>query len=224
MTGSSIGSIVAGLNECLSCLDASQGALGRVRSLSEDLLDGCLELGIDQTAARVEGLIEDLKALAEEVDRARTRTAEIIAQVKLTNPSRAPDASARPRGRAARIELDDDAATTRGRQRENEGARVFAELGYDIEQTPAVPGRKVPDYRIEGKVFDAYSPVTNKARNIWGTIEAKVKSKQASRFVVYLDDSSVRIDDLREQFRKWPIDGLDEVLVMRARTVVRLFP
>jgi hypothetical protein len=37
-------------------------------------------------------------------------------------------------------------------------------------------------------------------------------------------DSHVRIDPLKEQFARWPVPGLQEVLVIRYGEVRRLFP
>jgi hypothetical protein len=142
----------------------------------------------------------------------------------LTYPSGPPDPSAVPRGRPARINPEDDVDTKRGRRRENEGALRIAQLGYDIEQTPVVPGPKNPDYRIEGRIFDAHAPATARARNIWSTIDDKVAEKQAFRHVIYLDDSPVTMADLGRQFHDHPIGGLEEVLVMRDGQLTRLFP
>jgi hypothetical protein len=141
----------------------------------------------------------------------------------VTDPSRPADPAARARGRPATSTPHDDAETVRGRERENESAQVLARFGYDIEQNPKLPGDKRPDYLIEGRVFDHMAPETPRARNIWGRAGQKVKEGQASRIVINLDDSRVRVDELREQFR-WPIPGLEEVLVIRRGDVRRLFP
>ncbi len=82
MTNRSIPAIVADLTQCLSRLEAAQVALAKVRSLSDDFLDGCLELGLEQSVARGESLIENLTAVGERMDQARTRTTEIIAQTE----------------------------------------------------------------------------------------------------------------------------------------------
>jgi hypothetical protein len=99
----------------------------------------------------------------------------------------------------------------------------LARHGYDVEQNPALPGSKRPDYLIEGRVFDHVAPETDRARNIWSRVEEKVVKGQASRVVVCLDGARIRVDELREQFR-WPIPGLEEVLVIRRGEVRRLFP
>lgn len=109
----------------------------------------------------------------------------------------------------------------RGRQREN--AQILARHGYDVEQSPRLPGDKRPDYLIEGRVFDHVAPGTDRVRNIWSRVEEKVIKGQASSVVICLDGARVRVDDLREQVR-WPIPGLEEVLVIRRGEVRRLFP
>ncbi len=99
-------------------------------------------------------------------------------------------------------------------QRENESATTLARQGYDIEQTPTVPGAKNPDYRIEGQVFDNYAPTSDNARNITDTIERKVVNGQTDRVVLNLTDNPVDLDAMRAQLRDWPIEGLNEVIVI----------
>jgi len=253
MASGSIGAITAGLGECLQQLESVQTSLGEVREMVEDLLAACLDLGIEGTATRVEELLAQVDRLADRVGQVTTHTVGIIVQAQaiggggsasvdaggsggtvqskgtarhegLTYPSRSPDALAVPRGVPARIGPKDDADTARGRRRENEGAQALARLGYDVEQNPAVPGVKKPDYRIEGKIFDAHAPQTSRARNIAGTIRGKVEEEKTFRLLVHLDDSAVAIDDLREQLQAWPIPRLEEVLVLKAGQITRLFP
>jgi hypothetical protein len=145
------------------------------------------------------------------------------APVALTRPTRPVDPSATPRGLPEPIKPQDDEATRNGHLRENDSAALLARLGYDIEQKPQVPGRKKPDYRIEGEIFDHVAPTTDRALNIYDRVEEKVTERQAKRVVVKLDHTTVRLDDLREVFRT-PMAGLQEVLVIRCGEVRRLFP
>ncbi|MGK7905373.1 MAG: hypothetical protein AB4352_29005 [Hormoscilla sp.] len=112
-----------------------------------------------------------------------------------------------PSGTPTRIEPKDDAETTRGTMRENETAGFLASIGYNVEQRPSVTGRKKPDYKIEGRIFDCYAPITDKAYNIADLIREKVERGQADRIVLNLDDSEVDIEELRQQ-RVWskPVD------------------
>lgn len=139
--------------------------------------------------------------------------------------SRKPHPSAVPGGRTTKIPPRSDKATRRSLAKENDSAEALARAGYDVEQNPDVAGAKNPDYRIEGEVFDNYAPTTANARNIWTTVEDKVRDGQTKRVVINLADSPVRLDELRAQFLDWPIEGLQEVLVISgAGDVKRLFP
>ena len=72
---------------------------------------------------------------------------------------------------------------------------------------------KDPDYLIEGRVFDCYSPTkpTKPTRGIWWEVENKVLEEQTQRAVVNLEDWRGDFSALEKQFRDWPIDGLKEV-------------
>ena len=140
-------------------------------------------------------------------------------------PSRQPDPNAVPRGPRTKLNPNDkDPVNIRALTRENESADTLARSGYDIEQQPSVPGPKNPDYRIEGQIFDNYAPTTKSPRNIWFTVSEKVKKEQASRIVLNLNDTEVGVDALRSQFASWPVDGLQEILVVRGDQVIPLFP
>lgn len=150
---------------------------------------------------------------------------ESAAQVAArTSPSRAPDPTAAPQGRRTQSSANDSADRVRSDKRENEAADALARNGYEIEQNPSVPGQKRPDYRIEGKIFDNIAPVTNNPRNIWDRANKKILEEQTQRIVLNLDDSAVDIEVLRAQFANWPIEGLQEVLVVRGGHVIPLYP
>ena len=109
--------------------------------------------------------------------------------------------------------------------RENESADILARNGYTVEQNPLVPGtKKKPDYRVEGTVFDNYAPTTSKARNIWTAVWDKVNQGQTRRVVINLNDSQVDVSALADQFAAWPIEGLEQVLVIRGESVTQLWP
>lgn len=111
-----------------------------------------------------------------------------------------------------------DEATKRSLTRENEAADTLAKNGHDIEQNPKVDGTtRNPDYCIEGEMFDCYSPAGNtKVRNVASTIEEKVIEKgQANRVVLNLDDWNGEVKDLIKQLYDYPIEGLEEVLVIK---------
>ena len=135
-----------------------------------------------------------------------------------------------PRGPRTRIEPGEDAEVRRSLEMENAAAAVFAGRGYHIQQNPTKeevaqarrvagdvgdPG-KDPDYLLEGRVFDCYSPVKpDKAvRGIWSEAETKINDGQTQRVVVNLEDWRGDMSALRRQFADWPIPGLKEVKVI----------
>ena len=95
-------------------------------------------------------------------------------------------------------------------KRENEAADTLANEGYKVEQNPVVKG-KDPDYRIEGKIFDCYSPKTNNARSIAKHVSDKVAQKQTKRVVLNLADSDVQRHMLRKTLNDNPIGGLKKL-------------
>lgn len=120
-----------------------------------------------------------------------------------------------------------DDATRRSLIKENEAAETLARNGYNIEQNPIVEGTtRNPDYRIEGEIFDCYSPAENtKIRNIVSTIEEKVIEKgQANRVALNLDDWNGNINELVNQLNEYPIEVLEEVLVVQDGNVISIYP
>ncbi|WP_161487903.1 contractile injection system protein, VgrG/Pvc8 family [Paenibacillus glacialis] len=139
-----------------------------------------------------------------------------VPMLSTTLPSRVPDPNAIPRGNPAKIRPQDDLATKRGRTRENEAAKILAKHGYDIEQSPNIPNTgKNPDFLIENKVFDCFSPDKGKSpRNIGSKVQEKVDSNQASRIVLNLADWEGYINALKKQFVDYPVKGLEEIIVI----------
>lgn len=129
-------------------------------------------------------------------------------------------------GRPTRSSPKDDEATVRGHKRENEAARTLADNGYHVEQNPSpLPNGKKPDYKIDGKYFDCYSPSNSSPRNIASYIEReKVRKGQADGIVLNLDDSHVTLEALKKQLMDFPIAGLREIIAVRAGQVLPLFP
>ncbi|HYO59380.1 MAG TPA: hypothetical protein VEU50_42125, partial [Archangium sp.] len=148
-----------------------------------------------------------------------------------TKPSGPPDPNAKPSGSRAAPFPKDDKATKRSLVRENESADLLAQAGYRVEQKPFVPGAsRLPDYRVEGRIFDNYAPSTSNPRSIWTVInDSKVnpvgKSRQADRIVLNLRDSGVELAALKKQFTDWVMPNLKEVLVITPEgKVVPLWP
>jgi Contact-dependent growth inhibition CdiA C-terminal domain len=142
-----------------------------------------------------------------------------------TTPSGTPGGT--PDGTAKQPKASDDASTRRSLELENSGASTLAGAGYKIKQGPsadevaaarAATGdsgdpNKDPDYILEGKVFDAYSPTSpdKPVRGIWWETENKVNKGQTQRVVVNLEDWRGSVSDLQTQFTNYPIPGLKEV-------------
>jgi hypothetical protein len=78
---------------------------------------------------------------------------------------------------------------------------------------------KKPDYLLEGRVFDCYSPGEMKPpRGIWVETRNKIDKEQTQRVVINLQDWDGDLDALRRQFATWPISGLKEVKVITRDT------
>ncbi|EAQ7296616.1 hypothetical protein CRQ46_24580 [Salmonella enterica] len=99
-------------------------------------------------------------------------------------------------------------------QRENESAVILSQNGYNVEQNPSVPGNKKPDFKINGEVFDNVAPTTSNVRNVYDRVREKVSSGQTNSVVINMADTEVTIDELKQQFIDWPMDGLDKVIAI----------
>lgn len=157
----------------------------------------------------------------------------------ITSPSGEPGGT--PDGDPTRIRPRDDDETRRGIARENECAAFLADRGYQLKQNPSRPEiadaradagdsgdpGTDPDYLLEGRVFDCYSPNANKSvRGVWDVVVEKViEREQTQRVVVDLEDWGGDLSALRRQFQTWPIEGLKEVKVItRDGDILQLFP
>jgi len=120
---------------------------------------------------------------------------------------------------------DKDPENLRATQRENESARILAENGYDVEQSP-LPNQygKKPDYKINGEYADCYAPSNNDPRSILDRIARKVNKKQADRIVLNLEDSQVELGALKEHLRENPIADLKELIIIRGGKIILFHP
>jgi hypothetical protein len=135
-----------------------------------------------------------------------------------------------PTGPLTVVRSGGDPTNGRSDELENSGAAKIADSGYRIHQNPTPEqvararadtgdtGRptKNPDFLIEGRVFDCYSPTkANKpVRGIWDEAEDKVNKGQTQRVVVNLEDWRGDLGALQRQFDNWPIPGLKELKVI----------
>lgn len=145
-----------------------------------------------------------------------------------------------PQGRPTSIPRREDHEVQRSLEMENSGAVVLADKGWQIKQNPSpdevAQARlttgdrgdpdKNPDYLLEGRVFDAYSPTNpdKSARGIWRQVqEGKIEAEQTQRVVINLEDWRGDLSALRTQFADWPMPGLKEAKVITSDgTVVQL--
>ena len=117
-------------------------------------------------------------------------------------------------GRVTSIDPKMTQDNIRSLNRENESAKILSQSGFNVEQNPYVPGRKDPDYRINGEIFDNYAPKTSSVRNIWSGVKEKIDSGQTTNVVINMSDTKVSIPSLQQQLNNWPIIGLDKVIVI----------
>lgn len=110
-------------------------------------------------------------------------------------------------------------------EKENRAAEILAINGYVVEQNPEIEGtEKKPDYKIEGVVFDCYSPAeSTAARNIVSAIHKKVRAGQTQRIVLNLDGWRGDEAEILEGIKERHIEELKEILVVRGETVHHLF-
>jgi hypothetical protein len=141
-----------------------------------------------------------------------------------TEPAGTP--GGRPTGRPTRIGSKQDASVQRSLDRENTAAETLADQGFRVQQNPSKAevaqarlnsgdtgsSESDPDYLVEGRVFDCYSPSASKpVRGIWSEVEEKVLDKgQTQRVVINLADWPGDLTALGRQFENWPIPGLKE--------------
>jgi hypothetical protein len=181
---------------------------------------------------------QETAARAAQAGRAGGGTTGGRAQVALTHPTGQP--GGRPEGHPTRIGRDEDDDVRRSLGRENDAATILAGRGFRVRQNPA-PGeveqaRRLtgdtgdpetnPDYLIEGRVFDCYSPdETKDVRGVWSVVEDKVQKGQTQRVVINLHDWGGEMTDLRAQFSAWPMEGLKEVkAITPGGDIVQILP
>ncbi len=127
---------------------------------------------------------------------------------------------------------NDNADRVRAIQRQNEAADTLARTGYLVEHQPevlptdrGVGPTKNPDYRIEGKIFDGFSPLPGTTvENVYLAVLKKVDRLQTTRVLVNLDDSPLTATDLHRYFTENPMPGLDEVIVVRNGSIQQIYP
>ncbi|GAA4588440.1 hypothetical protein GCM10023107_09420 [Actinoplanes octamycinicus] len=87
------------------------------------------------------------------------------------------------------------------------------------------PGKE-PDYLIEGRVFDCYSPnPATSTRNAWSYVEDKVQREQTQRVIIDLKEWRGDLSSIAPQFHNWDIPGLKEVkIVTPDEEIIQILP
>jgi hypothetical protein len=161
-----------------------------------------------------------------------------------TQPSLQPDATRKPNGVPEKGPKDPQ-NPAQIRQLEdiklqNESAEVLSRAGYNVEfrhnspitlsevkSNPKLKEGKQPDYNIEGRVFDhLVAREGTSARNIiTRSIQRdKIEAGQATRFVLNLEKSGISFEELRTQLTQYPVENLEEILVIKNGQVIPFFP
>ena len=104
--------------------------------------------------------------------------------------------------------------TRRSAFRENESADIFFANGHSVEQKPIIPGRKNPDYVIDGEVFDNYAPTTGNLRNIRGLIERKILENQTRNIILNMRDTSVTAKQIDDYLLLYPVEELNQIWII----------
>ncbi len=95
--------------------------------------------------------------------------------------------------------------------------------GFNIEMLPnknggngyGIKATSNPDYLIEGKVFDCYTPKRGTSiRNIGSIIEKKTLS-QTNNIVLNLEQSDVNVSQITKQLAEYPIDSLGQLIIIK---------
>jgi len=113
------------------------------------------------------------------------------------------EAKGKPTGMPEECDSRAKAEKKRNIARQNEAADALAYHGYKVEHKPKVaasdhldPGRD-PDYRIEGQIFDCYTPTKDRTLDkIRNEISKKVKEGQANHIVLNLTDNPASVKDI----------------------------
>lgn len=118
-------------------------------------------------------------------------------------------------GTKTKIPAKADPETVRSLTRENDGAQILADSGFHVEQNPVLLNtNKKPDYKINGEVFDCYSPSGSSVTNMHGKVERKILEEQTESVVINMADTSATFEAVKKQFMDWPIPGLKKIIVI----------
>jgi hypothetical protein len=145
-----------------------------------------------------------------------------------------------PKGKPKQPDPDQNDEGRRSTNRENEVAALLAANGYQTKQNPSKTEieqarrdhgdhgspLKDPDYLLEGRVFDCYSPnPATSVRNVWSTVRDKGNDGQTQRVVVDLKEWKGDMSELWRQFHDWTLPKIKEVKVITSdEQIVQVVP
>jgi RHS repeat-associated protein len=141
-----------------------------------------------------------------------------------TKPSQGTNLNAEPVGQTTKVSKKVDPGTKAGLTGEIEAGKTLKKFGYDVELNPKVQfTTKKPDLKIEGKIFDVYTPNSEKdVRGIWSEVAKKIDKGQTERVVLNLKDWKGDFSQLQKQFSDYQISGLKEVKIINFNHIYSL--
>lgn len=96
------------------------------------------------------------------------------------------------------------------------GQHDHVEFKPKVQESDGINMRSEPDYRINGDIWDCFrASETQDTRGIWDGVRDKVQNKkQTKRVVIDMTDSPVSLQDLSDEFAKFPMTGLVDLIII----------
>jgi contact-dependent growth inhibition (CDI) system CdiA-like toxin len=141
-----------------------------------------------------------------------------------THPSNGPDPDAHATGD---WEIDPRATATKQEALliQNRSADVLARAGFRVHRLAQNEAGASPDFTIEGRIFDCYSPRPGTELDAIRTkLRQKIAKGQATRFVVNLDHSHLGPEQLRAYLAEKRPGRLSEVIAIKNEEVFFIVP
>lgn len=104
-------------------------------------------------------------------------------------------------------------------ERQNQSGEILANHGVNVEYLPntGVKGGN-PDLLVNGNFADVYAPTSKNPNTIRDTIEYKV-GHQGQTIVLNLSDSPLKSEKILQSIQSRPVNGLNELYVIKGRQV-----
>jgi hypothetical protein len=152
------------------------------------------------------------------------------------SPSSKPNPLNKPLGEAEKVNLKSASENIRGIRRQNESAETLAKNGYKVEQKPQITNterasnpwfkkERNPDFKVEGEIFDVFSPAKGTdVNNIRKAIIKKINEGQTRRIVLNLNDNPANLREFKKLILEKPILELEQILVVKDGKITKFFP